>query len=147
MGSPTYNIIYLYIYTYTCVFLQKIMYVYTNIHAVYFYTQQKYCNLFAFKSSCFKHTIRVPLAKSCHQHPKATHMDTTEDPNSPNHGICGLQIYSLQWAIQDLKIGSCQDFMRQFKREGVMVFRRRAMARVLRFVVEGLAVFKVLKAR
>ena len=37
--------------------------------------------------------------------------------------------------------------MRQFKREGVMVFRRRAMARVLRFVVEGLAVFKVLKAR
>ena len=25
----------------------------------------------------------------------------------PNHGISGLQIYSLQWAIQDLKIGSC----------------------------------------
>lgn len=58
------------------------IYIYNVYICIYIYAQQKYCNLFAFKSACFKHTICVPPAKSCHQHPKATHIDTTEDPSS-----------------------------------------------------------------
>ena len=81
-----------------------IMYIHIYI---YICTQQKYCNLFAFESACFNTQSARPPQNLATNTLKQHTLTPLKTQTPPNHGISGLQIYSLQWAIQDLKIGSC----------------------------------------